>query len=167
MPIRKCFLHGSLFVCALALAAPCLAQTPQRRAVPNSDPTYLQYPQCRLSRGEAFSVKDLDLKRDAAKFALHSGTVCFVSPVQGIVTGAIFTGDGDMFLDPVQPSERASLKLLTKGDEFKEHFERLVLRFTDSTYDEIKKSATPASGGCDEACFKIASMSQRKSSTTI
>jgi len=147
MFIQKCSLHGCLLVCILAAALPCFGQTSQP-SPPNSDPTYLQIRNVGLA-GEAFSVKDLELKRDAATFVLHSGTVCFVLPVQGVVTGAVFAGDGDMFLTPPQPTERASLKLLTKGDEFKEHFERLVLRFTDSTYDEIKKSAAPASGGCD------------------
>jgi hypothetical protein len=39
-------------------------------------------------------------------------------------------------------SERASLKLLTKEDEFSETFSHLVLRFTDGTYDELKKSGS-------------------------
>jgi len=152
MPIQRCSLHVSLLVCILAVAAPCFAQTAQP-SPPNSDPTYLQIRNVGLA-AESFSVKDLDLKRDAATFHLHSGTVCFVSPVQGVVTGAVFAGDGDMLLNPVQASERASLKMLTKGDDFREHFERLVLRFTDSTYDDIKKSATPASTGCDAGLLK-------------
>jgi len=79
----------------------------------------------------------------------RAGTVCFVAPVQGKVTGAVFVGDGNMILDPRQASERASLKLLTKEDEFSENFNHLVLRFTDGTYEELKKSGGAASGGCD------------------
>jgi hypothetical protein len=147
MSINRYSLYFSVLVCLLAITLPCFPQTAQSGA-PNADPTYLQLRNVGLA-GEALSVKNVDLKRDAATFRLHSGTICFVSPVQGVVTGAAFAGDGDMLLDPLQPSERASLKLLTKGDDFREHFERLVLRFTDSTYDEIKKSAIPASVGCD------------------
>lgn len=120
---------------------------------PNSDATYQALRNLALS-GEAVSVNNFDLKRDAATFHLHSGTVCFVVPVAEKVTGAVFVGDGTLVLDPPQASERASLKLLTKEDEFSERFEHLVLRFTDATYDEIKKAGTSASGGCDAGLLK-------------
>ena len=120
---------------------------------PNSDPTYQALRNLTLG-GEAVSVSNFDLKRDAATFKLHSGTVCFVAPVQGKVTGAVFVGNGGLVLDPPVASERSSLKLLTKEDEFSEKFEHLVLRFTDSTYDEIKRAGTAATGGCDAGLLK-------------
>jgi hypothetical protein len=98
---------------------------------------------------EAVTVNNFEVKRDAATFHLHSGTVCFVTPVQGKVTGAVFVGDGELVLSAPLPSEQAMLKLLSKSDEFSEHFEHLVLRFTDSTYAEIRKAGTRASAGCD------------------
>src|ERR1700693_2847412 len=105
---------------------------------PNSDPTYQQLRNLALS-GEAVSVTNFELKRDAGRFNLRTGTVCFVTPVQGKVTGAVFTGDGNFVLDPPLESERKSLKLLTKENDFSENFSQAVLRFTDSTYDDIKK----------------------------
>ena len=130
-----------------------LAQTPQSPA-PNSNPTYQQIRHLGLSK-EVFTVNDLELKRDAATFHLHSGRVCFVSPVEGKVTGAVFVGNGNLVLDPPIKTERASLQLLTKQDEFVEHYENLVLRFTDSTYEEIKKAGTPGGGeGCDPGLFE-------------
>src|SRR5271170_4871455 len=83
---------------------------------PNSDPVYQQLRNLTLS-GEAVSVSNFSLKRDAGTFHLHSGTVCFVAPVQGKVTGAVFIGEGNFVLDPPLESERKSLKLLTKEDE--------------------------------------------------
>ncbi|MGB6386924.1 MAG: M1 family aminopeptidase [Terriglobales bacterium] len=115
---------------------------------PNSDPTYQQLRNLTLGGG-AVTVTDFTLKRDAGTFHLHSGTVCFVTPVNGKVTGAVFTGEGHFVLDPPQESERNSLKLLTKENEFSESFTQAVFRFTDSTYDDIKKASSPASGGCD------------------
>jgi len=120
---------------------------------PNSDPAYQQLRNLALG-GEAVSVSNVELKRDAATFRLRSGTVCFANPVQGKVTGAVFVGDGEMLLGPPTASENASLKLLTKGVDFDETFERLVLRFTDSTYDELKKAGSTASGGCDPAPWR-------------
>jgi hypothetical protein len=122
-------------------------------AGPNSDPAYQQLRNLTLGGG-AVSVTNFNLKRDAGTFHLRSGTVCFVAPVQGKVTGAVFTGDGNFVLDPPLESERKSLKLLTKEDEFSENFTQAVLRFTDSTYDDIKKGGSPASGGCDAGLLK-------------
>ncbi len=104
--------------------------------------------------GEAVSVTNFELKRDAGTFHLHSGTVCFVAPVQGKVTGAVFVGEGNFVLDPPEESERHSLKLLTKEDEFSERFNHAVLRFTDPTYEDIKKAGSPASGGCEANLLK-------------
>jgi hypothetical protein len=122
-------------------------------AAPNSDSTYQQLRNLTLG-GEAVSVTNFDLKRDAGTFHLHSGTVCFVTPVQGKVTGAVFVGEGNFVLDPPAESERKSLKLLTKEDEFSEKFSQAVLRFTDSTYDDIKKGNSSASGGCEAGLLK-------------
>jgi hypothetical protein len=119
----------------------------------NSDPTYVALRNLSLG-SEAVTVTNLDLKRDAGTFRLNSGTVCFVSPVNGKVTGAVFTGDGVFLLTPPSETERKSLKYLTKEDKFNEKFEHVVLRFTDSTYDEIKKAGTLATGGCDAGPLK-------------
>ena len=119
----------------------------------NSDPSYVALRNLTLG-SEAVSVTNLDLKRDAGTFHLHSGTVCFVPPVDAKVTGAVFAGEGHFVLTAPTETERRSLKYLTKEDEFSEKFDRLVLRFTDSTYDEIKKAGTASSLGCDAGLLK-------------
>ncbi len=93
---------------------------------------------------------------------LRSGTVCFVAAVQGKVTGAVFVGEGNMVLDPPEPGENETLKLLTKEDEYVESFNHLVLRFTDDTYDEIKKAGSPASTGCDAGLLQDSQHAMRK-----
>src|SRR5271165_7374300 len=105
---------------------------------PNADGTYQQLRNIGLGT-EAVTVNNLTLKRDAATFQLNSGMVCFLPAVQGKVTGAIFVGEGRLLLTPPLPSEERSLSLLSKEKEFSESFSHLVLRFTDGTYDEIKK----------------------------
>ena len=140
-----------------AIGINCYAQTSAPRVgaetAANSDPAYIALRNMSLG-AEAISVTNFDLKRDAGTFRLNSGTVCFVPPVNGKVTGAVFSGDGIFLLVPPTETERKSLKFLTKGEEFNEKFEKLVLRFTDSTYDEIKKAGTAASGGCDNGPLK-------------
>jgi hypothetical protein len=46
------------------------------------------------------------------------------------------------------------LKLLTKEDRFSEDFSQAVFRFTDSTYDEIKKAGGAAGDGCEAGLLK-------------
>jgi Peptidase family M1 domain len=122
-------------------------------AGPNSDPTYQQLRNTTLG-GEAVAVNNFALKREAATFHLRSGTVCFLAPVQGKVTGAVFSGDGNFVIQPPSASEKNMLKLLTKEDEFSENFGQAVFRFTDSSYDELKKAGSAASGGCDAGLLK-------------
>jgi hypothetical protein len=119
----------------------------------NSDPNYVALRNLSLG-SEAVSVTNFDLKRDAGTFRLNSGTFCFVPPVNGKVTGAVFAGDGVFLLVPPNETERKSLKFLTKEDEFSEKFERLVIRFTDSTYEEIKKGGAPGAGNCDAGVLR-------------
>ncbi len=142
-----------VFAAVILLVSVSLYAADNPPAAPNSDPTYQQLRNLTLG-GEAVGVTNFDLKRDAGTFHMHSGTVCFVTPVQGKVTGAVFTGEGHFVLDPPSESERQSLKLLTKENEFSEHFTQVVLRFTDSTYDDVKKAGSPASGGCDASLLK-------------
>jgi hypothetical protein len=133
--------------------SPAQAPAPTAPSGPNSDPAYQQLRNIALG-SESISVEAVDLKRDAATFHLKRGTVCFVPPVQGKVTGAVFVGQGTMTLEPPTPDERRSLKLLTKSDEFAESFTHLVLRFTDSTYEELKKSGGRGQEGCDEGLLR-------------
>lgn len=118
----------------------------------NSDPTYQALRNLTLSN-EAVSVSNVEFKRDAGTFHLRSGAVCFVTAVNGRVTGAVFTGDGNFILDP-PPSERSMLKLLTKEDEFSENFNQMVFRFTDSSYEDLKKLGTTGASGCDAGPLK-------------
>ena len=119
----------------------------------NLDPIYLTLRQ--LARGEQdFSgdyavVNNLQLKRDAAVFTLKSGELYFITPVEGKVTGAVFIGDGELSLTPPVEVEKNSLKIFTGEGSITESFGRLVLRFSDTTFEEVKKSpnATMKTGG--------------------
>jgi len=138
----------------LVLACSVSAQAPASGAAgPNSDPTYIALRNVGLG-SETVHVANFDLKRDAGTFRFNSGTICFLAPVNGKVTGAVFVGDGAFLLVPPTESERKSLKFLTKEEEFNEKFERVVLRFTDSSYEEIKKASTPGTGSCDAGLLK-------------
>jgi len=138
-----------VFVAAL-LSCPLSAFS---QTAATSDGTYSALRNLTLG-SESISISGYDLKRDAGIFRFRSGTICFLAPVNNKVTGAVFVGDATFLLNPPFESERKSLEYLTKSPEFNEHFERALFRFTDSTYDELKKTGTPASGGCDANLLK-------------
>jgi hypothetical protein len=142
----------AMLVVAVALAGP-EAYAQNAAPGPNSDPTYQALRNLTLG-GDSVSVSNVDLKRDAGTFHLHSGTVCFVTPVGGRVTGAVFVGNGNFVLEPPSANERNSLELLTKEDEFSESFSELVLRFTDSTDEEIREAGSSGASGCDSGPLK-------------
>jgi hypothetical protein len=128
---------------------------------PNSDATYQQLRNITLG-GESIAVNNLVLHREVGTLRLRSGALCFLTPVLGKVTGAVFVGEGILIIDTAIPSERSSLKLLTKGDEFVENFSRMVLRFTDSTYDEVKKAGGAGSSGCEADLLQDSLQTVRK-----
>jgi hypothetical protein len=144
-----------IFLLAFFVVAASVCLPARESAFPtaNSDLTYQQLRNVTLS-SEAVSVKNFTLRRDAGIFYLSSGTFCFVNSVAGEVTGAVFTGDGSFELNPPDDAERASLKLLTREGQFHEIFDRAVFRFTDSTYDELKKAGATSNGPCDVALLR-------------
>jgi Peptidase family M1 domain len=109
-------------------------------AAANSDPTYVELRSAKLS-GEAATIDNLVLKRDLATLTLKKGQIYFLAPVAGKVTGGVFLGEGEFELTPLMPIEKRQLSILTGTGSITEQFTKLVLRFTDSTYDEIKKVA--------------------------
>lgn len=115
---------------------------------PNADADYLLLRNMSL-QPQAITADKITLRRDAATFQLNSGTICFLGAVRGKVTGAVFVGEGKLLLDPPLPNEWASLSLLTKEKEYVESFDHVVLRFTDSTYEELKAAGKPGGGSCD------------------
>ncbi len=115
----------------------------------NSNPIYLQLRNIKVGT-ETIHVKDFTLKRDAGVFTFRSGVFSLLEPVNGKITGAVFTGDGSFTLTPPIEVERRNLAILTKGQPFEEQFSSAVFRFTDGTEGAIRSAAvagTNASSG--------------------
>ncbi|HEU4595907.1 MAG TPA: carboxypeptidase regulatory-like domain-containing protein [Pyrinomonadaceae bacterium] len=114
---------------------------------PNADPLYQTMRGHEFAGGPVFAVNGLQLKRDAAVFAL-SGEVYFMPPVEGRHVGAVFIGTGELKLTPPTEAERRGIAIFTGQPTLAETFSHLVMRFTDKTFDEIKSSpqAQAASG---------------------
>jgi len=91
--------------------------------------------------GPFATVNNLVLKRDAATFTLRSGEIYFAPAVNDRMVGAVFLGEGELTLTPPTETEKRSLELFTDRPTISESFDKLVFRFTDKTFDEIKSSA--------------------------
>jgi hypothetical protein len=97
-------------------------------AFANSDPLYRQLREIGL--GQTFRVHNFTLIWDAATFQFQQGSITFLMPVNGVVTGAIFIGDGHFNLKPVLSLDARELNRRTGSDEANEDFTEVVFRFS-------------------------------------
>ena len=126
-------------IARVALLVALLA--PGAGAAAESDPAYTALRAARPA-GPAIAVQKLTLERDVFRFRFENGAFQFFSPVEGRVTGAVFVGQGSWELRPAIEVERQHLALLTGEpglEVLSDHFESLVLLFTDETEAEIRR----------------------------
>ena len=137
----------------LCLLAGCLGTLPAQRTA-NANAVYQQL-RGLLPGDETITVKNLVIKRDAATFTFREGSFTFYPQVNGKVTGAVFTGDGNLHITPPTAEERHNLSILNHTEEFDEDFDQVFLRFSDSTADELHKAST-GTGQPNNTCGKAA-----------
>jgi hypothetical protein len=97
-------------------------------AFANSDPLYLQLREVGL--GQTFHFDNYTLNWDVGTFQFQKGTLTVLSPVNGVVTGAIFIGEGHFNLKPVTRLDVHELGRRTGAEEVNEDFTEVVFRFT-------------------------------------
>ena len=88
---------------------------PGKSVFANSDPVYRQLREIGL--GQTFRFDNFTLTEDAATLQFQKGTLTFLTPVNGVVTGAIFIGEGHFNLKPVMPLDARELHRRTGSDE--------------------------------------------------
>ena len=147
------FPRKSLLPVLLLAAVVSHAQNPSSPIEPNadaraanSDGVYLAL-RGALPTGDGATVKNFTMEREGGVFHFDQGEFYFYGPVNGKVTGAVFSGKGHFELAVNDPSEKRSFALLTKSGAMQQDFTTVVLRFTDATADEIHKASTSTGGG--------------------
>lgn len=113
----------------------------------NSDPNYRTLRDCKLDK--TFTVSNLTLKRDVATIKLNSGRISFITPILDRVPIGVFVGEGEFTFDPYLPVERNRLKVATGSETVSEQFSRLVIAFTDDTFQEIQNASQPGGSSAD------------------
>ncbi len=84
-----------------------------------------------LDAQKVFSVRDAHLDREDIHVTLGDGTLAFTEAIDGKITGAFFSGEGEVLILPPNPAERASLALFTRAAVLEEKFTTAYLRFSD------------------------------------
>lgn len=100
----------------------------------NSDPVYRQLRD--LGFGSTFRFDNVTIPLDTATLQFQTGTLTVLSPVNGVVTGAIFIGEGHFHLKPVIFLDAHELKRRTGSSEVDEDFTEVVLRFAGEEYQK-------------------------------
>jgi Peptidase family M1 domain/Carboxypeptidase regulatory-like domain len=116
----------------IAQAQESISVSEKNLAFANSDPVYRQLRSVGL--GQTFRFDNFTLPWDAATFQFQKGTLTMLSPVNGIVTGAIFIGEGHFNLKPVIPLDGRELSRRIGAAEVNEDFTEVVFRFTGDAH---------------------------------
>src|ERR1700693_6329919 len=86
-----------------------------------------------------YAVHDLNLSRDVISITFTEGTLAFLPSIDGHVTGAVFTGRGQVLATPRDPGERRSLAQFVGVPILDQTFTRAYLRFTDDTAAQVQE----------------------------
>src|SRR5712692_1646291 len=97
--------------------------------------------------GKSAAVKDLVLVRDRVRLTLSDGTIQFTQPVNGIVFGATFHGNGRLQVEPPNQLEAQQLLLFTKQATLDLPFTDATFSFTDNTFSEVAGKVPWAGSG--------------------
>lgn len=118
------------------------------------NPVYEKLRTAKLT-GESAKVSNFVLKRDTATITFKQGQFYFIAPIEGKITAAVFIGEGDFQMTPVMDMESKNLSIYTGSPSFTDSFNKMVIRFTDTTYEEIQKHAQPQKGAVSNEAQNI------------
>jgi hypothetical protein len=113
----------------------------QALAYANSNPVYRKLRGVGL--GDTFRFDNFTLNMDVGTFQFQKGTLTWLSPVEGVVTGAIFVGEGRFHLKAVTDLDTREINRRTGSPEVDEDFTDAVFRFTG----EQRMPLLPGMGG--------------------
>jgi hypothetical protein len=112
----------------LAIARQHIGISVTGTAMANSDHLYRALRD--IGFGETYRFDNFKQSWDVGTFEFTKGTLTWLSAVAGVVTGAIFVGEGHFHLKPVDLMNTQELMRRTKAAEVEEDFTEAVFRFT-------------------------------------
>jgi hypothetical protein len=136
--VKAVDLHGPAameFQLVIAKKSEEVSVSGKGRAYANADPFYRQLRN--IGFGPTYRFDDFTLQLDAATFHFQKGTLTLLNTVNGVVTGAIYIGDGHMNLKAATLLDAAELKRRTGASEVDEDFSDIIFRFTGQEQKEF------------------------------
>ena len=118
-------------------------------AFANSDPLYRQLREIGL--GQTFRFDNHTLTSDTATFQFQKGTLTILNPVGGVITGAVFIGEGHFNLKAVTVLDGRELTRRTGAAEVNEDFTEVVFRFTKDAWSKFHPGVGEQMGTAGEA----------------
>ncbi len=115
----------------------------------NSDPLYRKLRN--VGMGNAFRVEDVTFKCDTASFELKQGTLTFLEPVNGFVTGAVFVGTGHFTLKPVTRLAQTEIRRRSKSDQVDEDITEIVFRYAGTPGRMLLPAGTTPTAASEES----------------
>ena len=79
----------------------------------------------------------IELRRGDAVISFEEGALAFFLPLDGHVTGAVFSGHGHVLAAPRDPVEKQQMGRFLGAPVLDQNFVNAYLRFTDDTADEL------------------------------
>jgi hypothetical protein len=79
----------------------------------------------------------IQLRRGDAVLSFEEGGLAFFSPLDGQITGAVFSGRGHVLAAPREPVEKQQMGRFLGAPVLDQEFTNAYLRFTDDTADEL------------------------------
>jgi Peptidase family M1 domain len=117
--------------------------------IKSAEDLFLQLGSVGLDASRVYRARDVSLDRAAFHITLDDGIIGFTSDVAGRVTGAFFSGEGEILLTPPNQVERASMMLQTGAAILEERFSDGYFRFNDETFAELKPFLTETDSAQD------------------
>jgi len=108
----------------------------------NPQQLYESLASVQLDTAKVYSVRNLSVRRDGVEIFLENGRLAFLQPVEGQITGAVFSGHGRIFAVPPDPAERASLAQYLKVPLIDVDFGQAYFRFDPLTASRISEQVT-------------------------
>ena len=105
-----------------------------------TDEILAQLSKIRLDKKQIYNIRDITIRRDAASISFNRGTIAFLEPIRGKVTGGVFIGSGEIVAIPPDAVEKQQIHKYTNSPILNEPFAAGFFRFTDDTYEEIVKA---------------------------
>ncbi|HEY2461064.1 MAG TPA: M1 family aminopeptidase [Candidatus Acidoferrum sp.] len=115
--------------------------TDKNSSFANSDSVYRQLRTEGL--GDTYRCESFKLPIDAGTFELKSGTITFLQPINGEITGAVFVGQGHFTLKTFDRLDVQEMIRRSGSPAAEEDLKDAVFRFSDGLYARFSGLVTP------------------------